>query len=93
MDRTIDAPLAMRKVVAVLLGLSAPLLFPAAFALGVVVITSVIVPPIGLLAGMLTDALYYTPSVSIPYATIIGLVISVLGYFVQRFLKTRIMTA
>lgn len=82
----------MRTALAILLALVSPVLFPAAFAAVIVLIASLFVPPVGLLAGALTDALYYTPSVSIPYATLAGLCVSVLGYVVHQFIKTRIIS-
>ncbi|MDB5195355.1 MAG: hypothetical protein JWO84_539 [Parcubacteria group bacterium] len=82
----------MRTTLAIILALVSPLVFPAALTLVVVLIASVLVPPVGLLAGVLTDALYWTPSVSVPYATIAGLCASVLGYAVHQFIKTRIIT-
>ncbi len=81
----------MRTAIAIILALSAPLMFPAAAAFSIVCIASVFVPPLGLLVGVLTDALYYTPSVSIPYATLVGLLVSLLGYAVHHIIKTRIM--
>jgi hypothetical protein len=83
----------MRNAVAIILALAAPLLFPAALAVLIVLAASVIVPPVGLLAGVFMDALYWTPSVSVPYATIIGLFMSIIGYVVHQFIKTRIMSA
>lgn len=83
----------MKEVLAIVIALASPLLFPWPLTLALVAVASVILPPLGILAGILTDALYYTPPVSIPYASLIGLLLSVLGYFVHRFIKTRIMTA
>jgi hypothetical protein len=82
---------ATRACVAVVLALAAPILFPAALALIIVALASVVVPPVGLLAGVLADGLYATPVVGVPYATLVGLALSVLGYAVHRFIKTRIM--
>jgi hypothetical protein len=81
----------MSRTLAVLLALAAPLLLPAALAAVVVFIAAVVVPPLGLVAGVLTDALYYTPAVSFPYATVIGAGITVVAYLVHQFIKTRIM--
>jgi hypothetical protein len=79
-----------RAVVAVVLALLAPLFFPAALTVAVVLIASLVVPPVGVLAGVLTDALYRTPDVP-PYATLVGLAFTIGGFIVHRFVKTRIM--
>jgi len=73
------------------LGVAAPLLFPSLFAVAVVVVSALFVPSIALFAGMLTDALYYLPGhYFFPYATLIGLAISIMATFVQSFRKARI---
>ena len=79
------------KPVAILAALAGPFMFPAVFSVLVVFCASIVLPPLGLLAGVIADALYYTPSVHVPYATLLGLLITVLGFFVQQFIKTRIM--
>jgi hypothetical protein len=81
----------MTKILAVVLALLSPLLFPAALAAILVLFAAIVLPPLGILAGVLTDALYYTPGVSFPYATVTGAGISVIGYLVHQFIKTRIM--
>jgi hypothetical protein len=83
----------MKEFIAFIIALAAPLLFPGSLTFVLVAIASVIVPPVGLLAGVLSDALYYVPSVGIPYATLIGLALTLGGYVVRQFIKTRIMSA
>ncbi len=73
------------------LALLSPFLFPYPATLAFSFAASVFLPPVGLLAGLLTDVLYYTPGASgWPIAVIAGLFISIIGFFVRRFLKTRI---
>ena len=60
------------------MALSAPLFFPWHVSLVLAAIASLIVPPLGLVVGMFTDTLYWT-SGSVPYATLIGLVFTVLA--------------
>ena len=81
----------MSRTIAIITALLAPLLLPSFFAAFLVFIAAVILPPLGLVAGVLTDTLYYTPAVSFPYATVIGAGISVVAYIVHQFIKTRIM--
>lgn len=82
----------MRKAVAIALALLSPLLFPAALAAIIIFAASVIVPPVGILAGVLADALYRTPHMP-PYATAFGAFASAAGYLMHRFIKTRIIGA
>lgn len=82
----------MRKALAIALALLSPLLFPAALAALVILVAAVIVPPVGILAGVLADALYRTPDMP-PYATAFGAAASGAGYLMHRFIKTRIMGA
>lgn len=81
----------MYTIPAVIIGLLAPFILSASCAFLVVLAASMVVPPLGLLAGVIADAFYYTPSVSLPYATILGLCVSLFGFFVQHVIKTRIM--
>jgi hypothetical protein len=83
----------MRAALAIVVACLAPLLFPVALASLLVLLAAVIVPPVGLLAGVIADALYYTPGVHLPYATFAGLLATGIGYVVHRFIKTRIMSA
>ncbi|MGE5540986.1 MAG: hypothetical protein ACM3TU_01735 [Bacillota bacterium] len=83
----------MRTALALLVAILSPLLFPAALAFLLVLGASVIVPPAGLLAGVIADGLYHVPSIPLPYATLAGSAASVIGYVVHRFIETRIMGA
>lgn len=82
----------MRKALAIILALLSPLLFPALLALVVVFVASVVVPPVGILSGILADALYRAPGMP-PYATLLGALATASGYVMHRFIKTRIMGA
>lgn len=80
----------MQYALALLAALLAPLLFPATVSFLVVLVAAYVFPPVALLAGVVTDALYRT-SFSLPYASILGLVVMGLMYAVHWFLRTRIM--
>ncbi|MDB5189606.1 MAG: hypothetical protein JWL82_563 [Parcubacteria group bacterium] len=81
----------MMRGTALVAAFLAPLLFPTVLAGIVVFIASVAVPPLGIVIGILTDALY-KPASSFPYATLLGAVFSGLGYVMHRFIKTRIIS-
>lgn len=81
----------MNKALAVILALVAPLLFPTLLASLIVLALSFVVPPVGLVAGVLTDSLYHTPGQPMPLGTLIGGSITLIAYGVHRFVKTRIM--
>lgn len=80
----------IRSILSVFALLS-PFLFPYPVTIILSAAASVFFPPIGFLAGLVADVLYYTPSASIvPVAALLGLSISVAGLFVRRFFKARI---
>jgi hypothetical protein len=83
----------MRKIAALIVSLLSPLLLPAPLALIAVFGAAVILPPVGILAGVFADALYKTPATPFPLATILGALVTLAGYIVHRFVKTRIMGA
>jgi len=83
----------MTKAVALILALASPFLFPSVLAVAVVFGASLVFPPAGLLAGVLADAAYRTPFVAVPYATLLGLLSTLVGYAVQHLIRTRIMGA
>jgi hypothetical protein len=83
----------MRNVIAVVLALFAPLLFPWPLAAVIAFLVSCVLPPLGLLSGVVADTLYYTHAVGIPYATIAGALATCLGFLVHEFWRTRIMAA
>jgi hypothetical protein len=81
-------------VIAVVAGFTsflAPFFFPWKFTVGVSILASLFFPPAGLLSGLLLDILYSSAK-GWPYFTLLGLLISVISYFVQQFVKTRIMS-
>ncbi len=72
--------------------LLSPFMFPYPFTMLLSFVASLYFPPLGFLVGVLTDFLYYTPSAfPVPLATVLGIFISVGAFFMQRFLKARIM--
>ncbi len=69
----------------------APFYFPWPFALLLGAVASLIIPPVAIITGGLLDILYYG-GVGLPYFTIIGILIAIIAFFVQQFVKTRIMS-
>ncbi|HYD93614.1 MAG TPA: hypothetical protein VEB18_04160 [Candidatus Paceibacterota bacterium] len=81
----------MIRWIVVVLALVSPLLFPYPVTLALSFAGALFVPIIGLLAGVFTDVLYYAPHPGIyPLATIAGAGISLIAFFVRRFIKARI---
>ena len=83
----------MNKATAIILALVAPFIFPTVLTGVIVLLAAVVVPPVGILAGVLIDVLYYTPAVSLPYGTLTGAVLTGVGYVMHQFIKTRIISA
>ena len=69
----------------------APFIFPWEFSVFISAIASLFFPPAAFLTGMLLDVLYGSAK-SIPYFSLLGLGIGISAYFVQQFMKTRIMS-
>lgn len=62
--------------------------------LGTLFAAGIAFPPAGLLIGVFTDTLYWTPGASfMPYFTFAGALSFGIGLLVHRFIKTRIMDA
>ncbi len=81
----------MIRIVLSVAALLSPFLFPYPATLLLSIAASLLFPPIGLLAGLLTDLAYFVPAASVlPVATVTGLAISVISVFVRRFFKARI---
>ncbi len=84
----------MTRVVLVIAAFLSPFLFPYPATIILSFAAGLVLPPVPLLVGAITDALYFTPGVaSFPIASVTGLVLSVAAFFMQRFLKARIMAA
>ena len=75
----------------VLSAILAPFFFPWGVSLAIGIIAAFYFAPASILSGVLIDTLYFNTHI-FPYFTILGAVISVLMYFVQQFVKTRIMS-
>lgn len=82
----------MNRFLLIVSAILSPFLFPWQAALLVVAAASFFLPPVALLAGVLTDALYWT-SGPFPYATLLGVLLTAVAYLVQHFVRTRIMGA
>ncbi len=82
----------------IVLAFLAPFFFPWPAALALGILASLFFPPAVILTGALIDILYFNGIAGIfrhgsfPYFTIIGIVIAFVAYFVQQFVKTRIMS-
>jgi hypothetical protein len=74
-----------------ILGILAPFFFPVPYVIILAVIIAIFVPPIAFLMGGLLDVLYFN-GIGMPYFTIAGFILALLGVFVQQFVKTRIMS-
>jgi hypothetical protein len=66
--------------------------FPYPATLVLSFIASIAFPFLGLLVGILVDALFYTFP-HIPVGTFYGIAVSIAAFLVRRFIKARIMTA
>lgn len=78
----------------VIAALLSPLLFPYPATLLLSFLAGLVLPTVPLVAGIATDALYFTPGVAaFPAASAAGLALSIATFFMQRFLKARIMSA
>jgi hypothetical protein len=63
--------------------------FPYVFTFVLAFAAGLVFPPLALAAGILLDFLYYTGGW--PKATLIGLTIALVAWFVRYFVRTRIM--
>ena len=84
----------MTRIVLVLAAFLSPFLFPYPATILLSFVAGLVLPPVPLLVGAMTDALYFSPGAgAFPVALIIGLGLSVATFFMQGFLKARIMAA
>ena len=80
------------KVLVSLVSVVSLFVFPWQVTLLSTIVASVFVPPIAVCVGILADVLYGN-NITPYFGTLLGLVLSCLGFFVHQFLKTRIMSA
>lgn len=74
-----------------LLALLSIFLFPWPLTIAVVLFASFFMPPVSLIAGILSDTLYLAPhAAAFPYATILGIIGFLIALGVHQFVKTRI---
>lgn len=64
--------------------------FPWPYAAALVFAFALYVPPAAFVFGLLADALYYTSEVGLPLATMYGACASVIAFFMNRFIRSRI---
>lgn len=84
----------MARAALVAAALLSPLLFPYPLTLVLSFLAGLAFPPVPFVAGIIADALYFTPGAAwFPAASAAGLALSVGAFFMQRFLKARIMAA
>ena len=69
----------------------APFYFPWQAALLISIICALVIPPAAIITGALLDMLYYNGT-GLPFFSIIGIFIAIIAFFVQQFIKTRIMS-
>lgn len=83
----------MIRIVLTILALLSPFWFPYPYTLFLSLVASTFFVPAGLLVGFLTELLYGPALFSaIPTATLLGAGISVIGFFVHRFIEARIIS-
>lgn len=67
--------------------------FPYALSVVVMFLLALYIPFSGVALGIMLDALYFTPGAApLPYATITGLIATLLGSLVQRFIRAHLST-
>ena len=76
---------------AILVVLLAPFFFPWPYVLVLAVVVGYFFPPITLVVGALLDTLYFGGK-GIPYFTLLGAAAMLILFFVQQFVKARIMS-
>lgn len=82
----------MSRIMTSLIALISLFIFPWQVALVAILAASLVVPPAGLLLGLVGDLVYYSPGVAFaPYFTLFGIGSFALSLLVHRFVKTRIM--
>ena len=83
---------AIMHAMASLIALISLFIFPWQVALVAIVGASLLVPPAGLMLGLIADLVYYTPGAAFaPYFTLFGIFSFAASLLVHRFVKTRIM--
>jgi hypothetical protein len=81
----------MIRIALIVLALVAPFLMPWQYAAVLALAASFYMPPVALIVGAVSEALYGTGTV--PYAFLVGLVGMLFMYGVRRFVEARIMSA
>ncbi len=81
----------MIRIILIAAAFLSPFLFPYPATLILALVASLLLPPVGIMIGLLVDALYYTSGASwLPVGILTGAVLTLLGILVRRFVKTRI---
>jgi hypothetical protein len=83
----------MIRPVLIAAGVIAPFFFPWKFSLLLAFALSLALPFGGIATGLVADALYYSPGLGLPWATIAAAVGALIAYGVRRFAKARIIGA
>lgn len=81
----------MIRAAVLIAAFAAPFFFPVLLGIVLAAIAALILPPAGLIIGVLYDALYYVPERGLPLASILGLAATIVAYAVRRFIATRMM--
>jgi len=83
----------MIRFAGIVLGLGALVVLPYTLSVLVLFVLAFFTPLAGVSLGVILDALYFTKGVaSFPYASLIGLIATVVGFGVQRFIHTHVST-
>ena len=84
----------MIRFVIILAAFLSPFFFPFPATLVLMFAAATLVPPVALVIGVLVDALYLAPgAVALPWGTLWGVALTLLGLLVRRFIKARIISA
>ena len=77
---------------AALLALASPLLFPLGITIILAGVGAIVTPLLPLAVGLIFDALYWHGSASwLPWASLVGALLSIVAFFVHRYVRTSIM--
>ncbi|KND52048.1 MAG: hypothetical protein ABA06_02170 [Parcubacteria bacterium C7867-001] len=80
----------MMRASLIFLALLSPFIFPSPLSGALSFAAALVYPPVALVVGLIADALYY-PGSGYPLATLIGVAIALVAFFMRGFAKARIM--
>lgn len=77
-------------VIVIIAALVSPFWFPYPFTLVLSFAAGVVFPPLALFVGLLVDLVYFSTPSPFPWGLILGGVVTLVAFFVRRFIKARI---